>query len=511
MSIQGSNLVTHNQTDLANSSQYAQSMTLDGNENWFLTHDQFGQCSDCGYASVEESVLSSTGELYAVGQQDAFPYSGRYFSKISNSGEFVFGNEFLTNPWASGFYGLKLSHDESFLFASGYEYFAGYETLGPYLYKLSTDGAIVTSRMIGSAYYNLEYFLVDASDNLFANTSTTDTLRFASFDEELELRWNTEIPVVGYSANGANYPSFFLSNGDVIFITKLDNINENFDQRLAITRIDSEGEVIWNTIHNLNQADTYRFTGVDFTVDEQDNVYAYFARILNTSGGGISLEGTNEDEIERGGKGGETQFRPLLYKFNSDGIFQWTYLENADDPIEFSRVYPANVIVDEQGYTIITSDKSVDFQGVMNYTIVNPTGGREDFLYVNYPAERTGKDLIYGGNRTFYSHTIGSDPDDESQGVWTITKYSYDITTDIGSPWHSSPIQVFPNPVTNHVNITFDLQTQHSVFSIFDVTGRLITNVKTNGSDRLTIDMSDLESGMYMLTNGSQTWPLIKQ
>ncbi|MDP4724784.1 MAG: T9SS type A sorting domain-containing protein, partial [Alphaproteobacteria bacterium] len=70
---------------------------------------------------------------------------------------------------------------------------------------------------------------------------------------------------------------------------------------------------------------------------------------------------------------------------------------------------------------------------------------------------------------------------------------------------------VFPNPVTNHVTITFDLQMQHSVFSIFDVTGRLITNVKTNGSDIITIDMTDLESGMYMLTDGSQTWPLIKQ
>lgn len=505
MELQGSNVYVHNLTDLANSSQYAQSISTEGDENWFITHDQFNQCNDCGYASVEDAVLSSSGEFYAVGQQDAFPYSGRYFSKISNSGQLVFGNEFLTNPWASGFYGVKLSNDESFLFVSGFEFFAGYETLAPYLYKMSTSGDIVNSRMIGADYYAMEEFVVNSSNQLFANVSTNDTLRFASFDSELELRWKTEILLPGYGAFGGKYPSFFFSNGDVLYVTFAENTNDNNDQLLLLTRINVDGDVVWHTSKSLFEANGYRFLGIDFYVDPLDNVHAYFARIFNTNGGGIGIDSTSTPQMARGGKGGETQIRPALLKFNSAGEYQWTYIDNADDPVEFSTVYPGNVVADEEGYSIITSTKSVDFSGVMNYRIINPNGNSEDHLYVSFPAERASKGLVYGGNRTFYSHTVGADPANETDGVWTITKYQYDITTGIQLEKTNTSLNAFPNPASENITITYDGFSNVSSLLIYDVTGRIVKSIPTNNSGSSTVSCADLHAGIYLVSNGQKT------
>jgi hypothetical protein len=505
MAIQGSNVYIHSLADLANTSQYAQSITTDGDENWFLTHDQLNLCNECGFASIEESVLSSNGELYAVGQQNAFPFSGRYYSKIDNSGQLVFGNEFITNPWSSGFYGLKLSNDESFLFVSGYEFFAGFETLAPFLYKMSTDGEIVSSRMIGEDFYTLEKFLVNSSNQIFANVSTNDTLRFASFDSELELRWKTEILLPGYGAYGGSQPSYFFSNGDVLYVTLADNINDNNDQLLLLTRINAEGDVVWHTSKSLIESSGYRFLGIDFYVDPLDNIYAYFARILNTNGGGIGIDSSLAPQMARGGKGGETQIRPALLKFNSAGDFQWTYIDNADDPIEFSTVYPGNVVADEEGYSIITSTKRVDFEDVMNYRIIKPNGSSEEHLYVSFAAESSGKGLVYGGNRTFYSHTIGKDPENESQGTWTVTKYHYDITTGFDKKNQESSIKAYPIPSSDFVTITFDANSANSNIRIYDVTGRMVKDSRADKSGSSTISIAELNPGIYFVSIGEKT------
>ena len=62
---------------------------------------------------------------------------------------------------------------------------------------------------------------------------------------------------------------------------------------------------------------------------------------------------------------------------------------------------------------------------------------------------------------------------------------------------------VYPNPATNEVNISFNMQGAEMVsVSIVDVTGREVLNLNKNinsGSNKLRIDVSGLERGVYVM------------
>jgi hypothetical protein len=74
-------------------------------------------------------------------------------------------------------------------------------------------------------------------------------------------------------------------------------------------------------------------------------------------------------------------------------------------------------------------------------------------------------------------------------------------------------ISVFPNPVSDVVSISSNLNAMNSV-SVIDINGRVIKNVEYNGVSNLEINISDLNSGVYFLNiateNGSATKKIIK-
>lgn len=509
MKIVGSNVIIHSITELANSHQYTQSISTDGNENWFSIHDQFNECFDCGFASVEDVAINSLGESFAVGQQNAFPFSGRYFSKTSASGEIVFANEFLTNPWASGFEGVCLSADESYLFASGYQFAAELNGLGVHLYKLSLDGQILESRLLGGQFANIHRLATNSANQVFANVSDIDTLKFACFNSDLELNWIASIPKIGYGSNSRKSSPMFFNNGDILFIDYLYNYESNSDTKIHLTRINQSGDIIWEVQRDLGGVDQYNYQPVDFELDALGNVFCYFSRRFTTSGGGIAEEIQNE--FARGGKGGETQVRPALLKFNDQGEYQWTYVESGQSVVEFSDVVPGNVIADENGYSIISAFESQFESGGVTYTVLKPSGSVETSIYIDDLDEGSGNDLIYGGNRTFYSHTLGRNQDNLNEGIWVVARYQYDISTGIDQTSKVFDFRVFPNPANEYVLVEAEMNSEQGYYTLTDVSGRLISKTLIDNSGKTLIPLQGISPGVYLLSNGVNAVHIVAQ
>ena len=494
MRIVGSNIYIHSITELANSFQYAQSITTDGDENWFTIHDQFDECFDCVHASVEDVVFNSLGESFAVGQQGAFPFSGRYFSKISAAGEIAFANEFLTNPWSSGFEEVCLSADESFLFASGYQFAPEINTLGVHLYKLSLDGQIVDSRFLGGQLSSIYRLTSSSSNQIFANDYNNDTLRFACFDSTLELNWLSATPISGYSG-GAIIDPIFLSNGDLLFINYLNDNNQIGETILHFTRITQTGNIVWQSQHDMSISNGFQYYPKDVVVDASGNIFCYFNRVINTGG--------------KGGGSGGLQERPVLFKFDNQGVFQWSYVEQANSTTEFSTVYIGNVIVDENGYSIISAFQDPFENEGVTYTILKPSGNVETTIYIDDFNEFSGKEMIYAGNRTFYSHTIARNLENPSESSWVVARYQYDISTNIASIEPGNDFVLYPNPASDFVTIKSNQEIGSHLFKITDITGRTVREFFTDKSSKTIVAIEELSAGMYLVSNGIKTIQMV--
>jgi hypothetical protein len=500
MQLEGSTIYVHSITELANSHQYAQSISTDGIENWFTSHNQLNECFECGFASVEDVVINSLGESFAVGQQNAFPYSGRYYSRTSPSGEIVFANEFLTNPWASGFEGVCLSANESELFASGYQYTPDVDGLGPFLYRLSLNGEILDSRHLGGEFASIHRLSCNSSNQIFASVSDIDTLKFASFNSDLQVNWVTSIAKPGFSSGFRKVSPLFFSNGDILFVDFLYNTEFNSVTKIHLTRIDQSGEIIWESERDLGGVDQYNYQPIDFTIDALDNVFCYLLRRFSTNGGGIAEE--EQTTSERGGKGGETQIRPALLKFSNLGDFEWMYIEPGNTDIEFSTVYPGDVITDEEGFSIISAFESQFEQGGVTYTILNPSGTVETSAYIENMDESWGNSMIYGGNRTFYSHTLGLNQDNLSESVWVVARYQYDFIADIDKKSEAFDFKVYPNPANGYLYVQSDIYSDLGNYLLTDLSGRLISMTAIDKSGKTKIDLSGISPGIYLLSNG---------
>lgn len=94
----------------------------------------------------------------------------------------------------------------------------------------------------------------------------------------------------------------------------------------------------------------------------------------------------------------------------------------------------------------------------------------------------------------------------------TIVKYSYDHITDSIIPSESQRIQsytlkLYPNPTNAGLVVRFPLRNEIIVLRIVDIKGRVVREMNTQNVDRVQLDFSDLESGVYVaLAEGSSIY-----
>jgi hypothetical protein len=287
----------------------AQSVTLGGVENWFMSHNQFGACADCFEAVAEAVAIASNGDAYGVGTQSAAPYDGRYIYKVNRLGELQYAEEYFTSTFASEFNDVKLSADESMLYVFGLKYASEYATIAPYLFKVDpTNGNIVDEAVAGIfAWAFPKRMVLDNDDNIYLNGSNVAMLRFTSFDSDLNLRWTDSLAIPEFIGNG-EMPTQLYSNGDALFSSILQNFTDEFNQRLFLTRYTPEGTQIWQQTVDLSEFGIAIRKFKDMVLDANGNVYYYFEQGVG------ELSGPTAPEVEQGGdiRGGKGNQFPLV-------------------------------------------------------------------------------------------------------------------------------------------------------------------------------------------------------
>jgi len=103
----------------------------------------------------------------------------------------------------------------------------------------------------------------------------------------------------------------------------------------------------------------------------------------------------------------------------------------------------------------------------------------------------------------------------ENSGSWTGTLTLNGVTNSLGVNENlTSKFSVYPNPATNLVKISSDSNTLFDDVKIIDLNGRTVKTVNLNKVANAEINISDLASGVYMLSisseNGSATKKIVK-
>ena len=90
-------------------------------------------------------------------------------------------------------------------------------------------------------------------------------------------------------------------------------------------------------------------------------------------------------------------------------------------------------------------------------------------------------------------------------GEWgEITKVEFVTSLEDIIEFVENDFKMYPNPATSHINIRSDKSGKADV-SIYDMTGRLVKNISVSDISNATVNVSDIEKGIYLINiNGKK-------
>jgi hypothetical protein len=479
--------------------QSAQAFTLDGNEIWYMEHDQSNIDESWNFAELSNVVISSNGNSFGVGMQNATPYAGRYLFKTSNAGQLEYAEEYFTSSFSSEFNDIKLSADESLLYVFGEKYSATINTIAPHLFKINpSNGAIISEQEALNAFVLPKKIKLDNADNIYLNASNTDTLKFMSFDHNLNFRWQNFIEVEGFTAN-AEFQTLLYANGDVLFSAIIENYPDDIDQRLFLARYSSEGNQIWQNTFNMNDFGIAKRFPKDILLDETGNVYFYLEMVDETDIGPAIPEEANQSDRSEGST--NLGRRPEVFSFDSNGELIYHFMYPGMSEIEY-REYPNRIIVDENGYLIGSSSGESPFGGISLF-LLSPQGEMISELRTEFQGGANIAGMLYAGSKVFYTHGTGTGIQEGDVPKNMVARYSYDYITGFHPERNNLQIGVFPNP--SNRGATMKISGLNPVFpmQIYSVEGRLIQDERKISAD-FELNTSNLQQGIYILKNGNR-------
>lgn len=104
-------------------------------------------------------------------------------------------------------------------------------------------------------------------------------------------------------------------------------------------------------------------------------------------------------------------------------------------------------------------------------------------------------------NTEFYAIAQGKN----INGEWgEITKVEFTTTLESTIELVENNFNIYPNPASSYINIKSEMTGKGDV-EIYDMTGRLVKNVSVSDLSNATIDLSDIEKGIYLINiNGKK-------
>jgi hypothetical protein len=193
------------------------------------------------------------------------------------------------------------------------------------------------------------------------------------------------------------------------------------------------------------------------------------------------------------GMGQEVDFTaPVTYTVTSfhgvDRSYQVTVI--LDDPPVFTLTFN---VVDPEGDAL--ADAVITLDGVEQpagqYVFEGLAAGTYDYI-----VEKQGYFSADG--------TVVIDDEDVTVEV------TLDPATNIAGPGPVRGLAVYPNPARNHIEVNFNDNRQGNVLRIYSITGNMVLE-RTNLRPQERLDVSSLESGLYLLQFSSGTKTLTRK
>ena len=100
-----------------------------------------------------------------------------------------------------------------------------------------------------------------------------------------------------------------------------------------------------------------------------------------------------------------------------------------------------------------------------------------------------------------------------TKGVFRFPLSSLNLTTNIHDIVTKSIISIFPNPTTNQINVSANLELIGSVYNVYDNTSKLVLTGRLT-SEKTIIEMGKLAGGIYFIfigENQKKTFKIIKE
>ena len=476
--------------------QSAQAFTLEGAENWYMEHSQFNIEESWNFGEVYSIAINSNGDAFGVGKQNAAPYAGRFVYKTNNLGQLEYAEEYFTSTFSSDLNDVKLSADESVMYAFGDKYIVA--TNSPHLYKIDPlNGAIIDEQEALGAFVFPKKFILDNVDNIYLNASNVDTLKFMSFDSNLDIRWTDVIEVAGFIGNG-EFQTLLYPNGDVLFSTIMYNSSDINDQKLFLARYSSDGNQLWQRIFTMNDFGISNRLPKDIVLDDSGHVYFYFEMRNETNFPGMSEESNQNNPLERSVMLG---VRPEIFTFDAQGELIYHFLYPGVSEIEY-REYPNRIIVDENGYLIGSSSGAEPFGGISLF-LLSPEGILQSELRTEHVVGAKIAGMLYAGNNVFYTHGSGQGIEEGDESKNMVARYTYDYLTGFYTLAASKQIEVFPNPSNSDFTTLISSLNPAFPLQIFSSDGRLISEDSKISSSTFQLNTSVMKKGVYIIKNGN--------
>ncbi|MBT8327811.1 MAG: T9SS type A sorting domain-containing protein [Bacteroidia bacterium] len=277
-----------------------------------------------------------------------------------------------------------------------------------------------------------------------------------------------------------------IGTGDTMLITGTLNLNSDYTVHASndIVVIVDGGSIVWNGNYGFDLGSG----GSLFLVNS--------GALVNGSGSCnatkvISFGGT--DLASCNGGGASYSFADIVTAggINSGGpvpvsLLNFTYsTENSLIKIAWSTASEIN----HERFELLRSYNGHDFQVIHSEFSTGNSHSVKEYNYLDKP----------NGTAEVYYKLIQYDFDGKTN-TFNILKVK--LSDEIAS--------ILPNPFNNFLNIEL-LDTDDHTVSIYDAKGKLVLSKETNSEENITINTSELTTGIYFVNLGSYYYKLVKE
>lgn len=429
------------------------------------------------------------------------------------------------------------------------------------IFKLNNNGELIWKKSYGSKGFDEVYrqLNIEKNGDIIISGKFSDSLFLGQVGDNGEITYSTEnredIFITKLDSNGNTlwfnqFKCTELSkvrnvvsdlNGNIIIIgwfrdtmllsdkTKLVQVKQNSKRIYSqfIIKLDSIGNILWKNQIDCQYEDNSLY---GICTDSLNNIYTsgYFSGdiALNDGSGLFRIVNCNAYDL-------------LLCKLDKDGKYKWfKQFENGRKNSHHTDLTSTNILymIGEFSDSLVVNDtfnswklrsfnirngflSIIDFNGkvksIISFKDMNPYLTNNS-SYISDIAVMDSSIYVTGNfsKQVDFNPTKSNNILDAKNSFYNafIAKYSTTIlnkdSIDIGNPEGTSSINyideknnIYPNPFSNHINITRDIKETTLNVSLIDLQGRIVLEAKNIKSLNYTLNVGDeIKKGIYILS-----------